>query len=365
MISMFDYRAGLNGLKPELHSALERVLESNCLVLGEETERFENEFAEWVGAKHCVAVSSGTVALFAALKCKGVGSGDEVITVSNTCVPTIAAIRQTGATPVFVDVCSDTLMLDVSQVESVITKETKAILPVHLWGNAVDLAPLRSISQRNSLALIEDCAQSTGTRYRGRHVGVEGAAGCFSFYPTKNLGAYGDGGAVITNDSDFADRLRRFRMYGCDKQGIAVEEGVNARINELQAAFLRVKLRRLDSCIERRRGAAEIYSRQLVSDSNIAIADDVDHSYHQFVIRTRRRSDVIYELDAAEIGWGIHYRMPVHKMSAYRNYSRSLPVTEEAATQILSLPVHEHLTHDEIRKVARIVGHALGASSHA
>lgn len=355
MIRMFDYRRALPELEHDLVESFRRVLHSDALILGPETEAFENEFAAWVGARYCLAVSSGTMALFVALRAVGAGSGDEVISVANTCPPTIAAIRLTGAVPVFVDVDPDTLMMDMTQVESAVTPRTRAVMPVHLWGSAVDLAGLDDIAKRHDLFVIEDCAQAAGTRFQGRQVGTFGSAGCFSFYPSKNLGGYGDGGAVVTNDPDLAATARKLRMYGYVDSPVSTIEGVNARINEVQSALLQVRLQGVDKVNARRRQIAAQYNQALSAVSIPRTPDRVHHAYHQFVVRCRDRAQVTARLDAAEIEWGIHYPTPVHQMPAYRPYSRDLPITEKAAGEILSLPVHEHLTDKEVSQVVTAI----------
>ncbi|MEM1154249.1 MAG: DegT/DnrJ/EryC1/StrS family aminotransferase [Pseudomonadota bacterium] len=351
MISIFDYRSGLATLEQSLHDALQRVLDSNRLVLGPETEAFEEELASWAGVRHCVAVTSGTAAIFVALRGLGVGSGDEVITVANTCPPTVSAIRLTGAIPVFVDVDPATLMMDMDLLETAITPRTRAIVPVHLWGNAVEMRTLCELANRAEIPVVEDCAQAAGTRIYDRQVGTYGSVGCFSFYPSKNLGGYGDGGAVITNDAALADVMRRLRMYGYDGSPVSTVEGVNARINELQAAFLRVKLPFLESWNARRRSVADRYRQALSRVVVPATTSGTTHCYHQFVVRCDDRADVVARLDAAEIGWGIHYERPVHRMPAFERFSRELPVTERAASEILSLPVHEYLSDDDVSSV--------------
>lgn len=352
MIPIFDYRRALPELEADLDAAFRRVLHSNALILGPETRRLERELAAWAGATDCVAVGSGTMALFLALRGLGVGPGDEVVTVANTCPPTVAAIRLTGATPVFVDVHPDSLMMDVGQVEAALTGRTRAVVPVHLWGSAADLDALGELTRRRGLALVEDCAQASGTRFRGRQVGTFGDAGCLSFYPSKNLGAYGDGGAILTDDPELAERLRRLRMYGyADGVPVSTIEGFNGRINEVQAALLRVKLPRLEGWNERRREIAGRYREELGGVTIPLCPPGVLHSHHQFVVRCADRRRVTERLGAAGVQWAIHYPTPVHLMPAYARFARPLPVTERAAGEILSIPVHEHLSDDEVSAV--------------
>ena len=357
MIKAFDYIKTFVSIENEITDAVRRVLYSGQLILGPETEAFEHEFASFVGAKHCIGVNSGTTALHLALMALGVGPGDEVITVSNTCVPTIAAIELCGATPVFVDVRDKDLMIDTDQISQAITKQTKCILPVHLWGQSVDIEQIQQIAQQEELLLVEDCAQAHGTLYRNQHVGTFGNAGCFSFYPTKNLGAYGDAGAIVTNDDKLADRLRRLRMYGFDNKNRSLEKGMNARISEIQAAILRVKLRLLPQWLHRRREIAARYYEE-IKHPQIKLPHrhaDRKHSFHQYVIRCQERDKVIDILKSHEIGFGIHYLVPVHRMPAYKRLcepSKSLPVTEKASSEILSLPIHEALSDEQVDKTA-------------
>lgn len=358
MVLSFDYLRSLPQLEEEAVAAFRRVLHSGRLILGPETEAFEHEFARYVGARECVAVTSGTMALYLGLRALEVGSGDEVITAPNTCSPTVAAIRMTGATPVFADVRDHDLMIDPQAVERAVTRKTRVILPVHLWGHAVQVERLLEISSDCSAALVEDCAQATGTTISDRHVGAFGALGCFSFYPTKNLGAYGEGGAVVTDDREVAVRLRRLRMYGYDKSGQSQIEGTNGRFSEIQAAILRIKLRLLPDWLERRRRAADFYRDNVVADGLRLPPVDPDSSasYHQFVIRCSDRDAVTRALEEQGIQSAVHYPVPLHKMPAYRTFAPppgGLAIAEGAASEILSLPVHEALEASELEEVAR------------
>lgn len=357
MIKPFDYLKSLSEIEGEVNRAIQRALHSGKLILGPETEAFEEEFAGFVGARHCVAVSSGTAALQLALMALGIGPGDRVITVSNTCAPTVAAIRLTGAVPVFVDVRESDLMMDPEGLEPLVGARTRCILPVHLWGQSAPLDGICAVARRHGIAVVEDCAQATGTKYRGRHVGTFGQLGCFSFYPTKNLGAYGDAGAIVTQDAELAARLKMIRMYGYDDRAISQIDGTNARIAEIQAAILRVKLRVLPAWLARRKTIADIYDQEIENPS-IGLPthdEDCEPSYHQYVIRCRDRQSVIEALNHSEIGFGIHYPTPVHLMPAFVSEDRSfdLPRTVRACDAVLSLPVHEAVRTDEARTVAR------------
>lgn len=363
MVKAFDYKSSLQEIKIEILEAVDTVLESGQLVLGPETTLFEKEFAEFVGVRHCIAVSSGTTALYLSLWACGVGQGDEVITVGNTCAPTAAAIRQVGARPVFVDVRESDLLIDPKRVEAAMTKDVRCILPVHLWGLAAPIEELRDIADRYNICLIEDCAQAHGTLVQGRQVGVFGRAGCFSFYPTKNLGAYGDAGAVVTNDDDLADRLRAMRVYGYDSNRVSQLDGMNARINEMQAAILRVKLRVFPKWLEKRLATAEFY-RDHIARSGAHVPQprsDSRSSYHQFVIRDPNRDYLAKYLKSQGVDVGIHYPVPLHHMPAFRKSDArgvSLPVTEQAANEILSLPCHEALSREDAEKVVDAVNSA-------
>ena len=358
-IQTFDYLRALPKIEKDIIAAVRRVLYSGSLILGPETEAFEKEFAEFVGARHCIGVSSGTTAIHLSLMALGMRQGDEVITVANTCAPTVAAIRLTGATPVFVDVREDDLMMNVDLVSESITARTKCILPVHLWGQSVNMELLQGIATQTGVSIVEDCSQAHGTLFHEQHVGTFGQTGCFSFYPTKNLGSFGDAGAVVTNDDDLADSLRQVRMYGYDTTGISIRDGMNARISEIQAAILRVKLPRLLESVRRRREIAASYDAGIHHPSIKLTTrnSDSQHSYHQYVIRCKRRAKVVSLLNANDISYGIHYPVPLHQMPAYRLFATGvqLPVTQLAADEILSLPVHPSLSGGEVDKVLSVV----------
>jgi aminotransferase EvaB len=356
MIKTFEYLRLFETLEQEIMEAVKKVLYSGHLILGPETKAFESEFADFVGAKHCIGVNSGTSALHLSLMGMGVGFGDEVITVANTCVPTISAIELSGATPVFIDVRDEDLMIDPEQITEVITERTKCILPVHLWGQSANMEHVLQIADQQGVFVVEDCAQAMGTMYRDQHVGTFGNTGCFSFYPTKNLAAYGDAGAIVTNDDELARRLRRMRMYGYDTTSSSVEKGMNARISEIQAAILRIKLRILPRLLNRRKEIALRYDDKIENDQIMLPYRHLEreHSFHQYVIRCKNREKVIGSLKNKEVRFGIHYPIPVHKMPAFKNnntFSNSLPITEKASDEILSLPIHETLYDEEVQTV--------------
>jgi dTDP-4-amino-4,6-dideoxygalactose transaminase len=359
-IAMFDYRQGLARIRAEIDQAIREVLDSGTLILGPRVRQFEENFARWLGTPgQAVAVGNGTDAIACALRALGIGPGDEVLTVANTAIPTVSAIRMAGATPVLVDVDPQTCLMDPALIEPRITSRTKALLPVHLFGNAAPLAPLLEIAARHGLKVVEDCAQSCGTRYQGRAAGTFGDVGCFSFYPTKNLGAYGDGGLCFTRDPVLAEALRQVRVYGCGETYSAEREGVNSRLDELQAAILDVKLRHLPAWLAERRRIAGWYDAYLSpSIARPRPAPGAEHSYHLYVILAEDRSRLIDALKAAQIGYGIHYPAPIHLMTAYRFLGYrpgDLPQTERLAGQVLSLPCYPEISEDAVRRVAEVV----------
>ena len=356
-IQIFDYLSTYEQIREEILAATDAVLKSGKLILGPQTSAFETEFARLVGAKCCIGVTSGTVALHLAMWATGLGPGDEVITVSNTCSPTISAICLCGARPIFVDVSPVDLLIDLVRIEQAITPRTRAIVSVHLWGHPTDMDGLQELAHRYNLTVIEDCAQSQGAYFKNRHTGVMGKVGCFSFYPTKNLGAYGDAGAIVTNDEQLADKIRLMRMYGYTRPNYSELEGMNARIAEIQAAILRVKMKYLSDWLKRRKEIAAYYLTEIDNPKLILphIYPERESAYHQFVIRCQDRNEVITELEKNGITYGIHYPTPVHLMPPYQKYAANLPVCEEAASQILSIPVHEALTDAEVEKVIKVL----------
>ena len=346
---LLDLRSQYQSLKPRIDAAVGRVFESGIFVLGPEVAAFEREFAAYCGVRHAIGVNSGTSALHLALLAVGVGSGDEVVTVPFTFVATAAAVLYTGARPVFVDVDPDTLTMDPDLVEAAITPRTKAIIPVHLYGQAAHMAPILAIAARYGIPVIEDAAQAHGAEYGGRRAGSLGTMGCFSFYPGKNLGAAGEGGAITTDDDQLARTIRRLRDWGAEEKYRHVMRGFNYRLEELQAAVLRVKLTELDNWTEARRTHARAYREAFdrVGVSVVAERSNGRHVYHVFAIRTPQRSAMIESLTAAGIGTGIHYPIPVHLQEAYRDLGDgvgSFPDAEAAAREVLSLPIYPELT---------------------
>jgi dTDP-4-amino-4,6-dideoxygalactose transaminase len=359
-VPFFDLRRQYEKLKAELDDAFRRVFEKGNFILGENVKSFEEEFANYSDAKFAVGVGSGTEALHLSLRACGVRPGDEVITVPNTAVPTISAISSSGARPVFVDITPDTYAINVEKIEEKITERTKVIMPVHLYGYPAEMGHVLKLANDHNLKVIEDACQAHGAKYNGKNVGTIGNMGCFSFYPTKNLGAYGDGGMVVTNDEGLYKRLVMLRNYGEVKKFISKIEGFNSRLDEIQAAFLRVKLRYLDEWNNRRRDIAKLY-RQLLKDSDIQLPHEkewAEHVYHLFVIRTNKRNALRHYLEERGIGTQIHYPIPVHQQDAYEKlgYRKGdLPVSEKNAEEILSIPIYPELTTGEVETVARCI----------
>ncbi|MFF5563815.1 DegT/DnrJ/EryC1/StrS family aminotransferase [Streptomyces sp. NPDC012623] len=362
---VWDYLAEYDAERQDILDAVETVFDSGQLVLGESLRGFETEFAAYHGVGHCVGVDNGTNAIKLGLQALGVGPGDEVITVSNTAAPTVVAIDSTGATPVFVDVRADDFLMDTGQVAAAITERTRCLLPVHLYGQCVDMAPLKELADRHGLAVLEDCAQAHGARQDGTLAGATGDAAAFSFYPTKVLGAYGDGGATLTSDQAVARRLRRLRYYGMDDRYYTLETPAhNSRLDEVQAEILRRKLRRLDTYVAGRRAVARRYADGLAG-TGLGLprtARGNEHVYYVYVVRHPRRDDIIERLKVYDIHLNISYPWPVHTMSgfAHLGYAEgSLPVTEALAGEIFSLPMYPSLSRDLQDKVIHSVREVL------
>ena len=359
-IPLVDLKAQHRSIKAELDAAIGSVLESGRFILGPEVQAFEREFGDYCGTRHAVGVNSGTSALHLALLAAGVGPGDEVIAPAFTFVATVAAIEYTGARAILVDVDPLTLTMDPARLEAAITPKTRALIPVHLYGQPADMDPILSIARAHGLVLVEDAAQAHGAEYRGRRVGSIGDMACFSFYPGKNLGAAGDGGALTTSNDEYAQAVRVLRDWGAPEKYLHVVKGFNFRLDEIQAAILRVKLRRLEAWTELRRRHARTYST-LLAGAAVArpvAARDVRHVYHIYAVRTHARDRVRSELHAAGVQAAIHYPIPVHLQPAYANlgYTRGdFPVAERAADEVLSLPMYPELTSRQIERVAGAV----------
>ncbi|MFA5911144.1 MAG: DegT/DnrJ/EryC1/StrS family aminotransferase [Vicinamibacterales bacterium] len=360
MIPFVDLRRQYQDLKADIDAAVGHVLETGQFVLGPEVEAFEREFAAACAADSGIAVNSGTSALHLALLAAGVGPGDEVITVPFTFVATTAAIGYTGARPVFVDIDPATFTMDVTLIEAAITSRTKAILPVHLYGHPADMDPIIAIAARHGLTVIEDACQAHGALYKGRPVGALGDAGCFSFYPGKNLGAYGEGGIVVTNRSDWTRDIRMLRDWGQDRKYHHVLKGYNYRMEGLQGAILRVKLRRLREWTDARRAHGAAYNR-LLAGSGVESPKEADyarHVFHVYAVRTTDRVSLERTLHAHGVSSGIHYPVPVHLQPAYADLgyrAGDFPESERAAAEVLSLPMFPELTATQIEQVAAAV----------
>lgn len=341
----------------EINEAIERVLKSGVYILGEEVASFEKEFAAFCEAKHCVALASGTDALLLSLKALGIKPGDEVITVAHTFVSTALTISQLGAKPVFADIDPATYTIDPKDVERKITKKTKAIIPVHLYGHPASMEALRALAQTHGLKIVEDACQAHGARYRGKRVGTLGDIAAFSFYPSKNLGGYGDGGAVVTDNGELAKKVRQYRTYGGIERDRYETDGINSRLDEVQAAVLRTKLARLERGNEKRRANAEQYRSHLdgIPITLPTVADGAESVYHQFVIRAKSRDELREYLRGKGIQTGVHYPTPVHLQPVYASKGHAageLPVTEEIVKEIVSLPMCPFITEEELTAVA-------------
>jgi dTDP-4-amino-4,6-dideoxygalactose transaminase len=358
MIPYVELKSQFKSIEEEVRAAIDEVLESSWYVLGAQVRAFEEEFAAYLGAKHTVGVASGTDAIQLALMACGVGPGDEVITVANTCVPTVCGISNSGADIALVDIRSNTLTMDPACLESAITSKTKAIVPVHLYGHPCDMDPILDIAKEHDLVVVEDCAQAHGTEYKGRRCGTLGHAAAFSFYPSKNLGAYGDGGAVVTQDTTLAEEVRKLRNYGEERRYFHSVKGINSRLDEMQAAILRVKLRHLDGWNEARRDRARIYDEKLTGlELSLPVqAPWAKHIYHLYVIRSPRRDALQAHLKEQGVGSLIHYPIPIHKQGAYPELGgQCFAETEKACSEVLSLPMFPELDLGDLERVADII----------
>lgn len=347
VVPFLDLKAGYCELKPELDEAIQRVMEGGRYVLGPELEAFESEFAEYTGTRHAVGLANGLEALVLALKALQVGAGDEVIVPANTYIATWLAVSSVGAKPVPVEPCAGSWNIDPERIEAALTSRTKALIPVHLYGQPADLDPILKISRKHDIRVLEDAAQAHGARYRGRRIGGHGDIAAWSFYPGKNLGCFGDGGAITTNDSELADRVRVLRNYGSRTKYQNEVKGHNSRLDEIQAAMLRVKLRRLDAWNERRTALAARYMSGLSNVREVAtpkVLAGVDPVWHLFVVEVTRRDWLRERLLDAGIESLIHYPVPPHRSGAYANDRDwgEFPITEWAARSLLSLPIGPH-----------------------
>ena len=356
-VPFVDLQVQYQVLADEIHEAIASVLARGDFILGQAVGLFEEEFAAYCEVRHAVGVGSGTAGLELALRALGIGQGDEVITAANTFIATVLAISYTGATPVLVDIDPDTYNLRSDAVEAAITRRTKALVPVHLYGQPADMDRLRAVADRYDLAIVEDACQAHGARYKGRRTGSLGDLAVFSFYPSKNLGAYGDGGIVVTNDAQVAYTLRMLRNYGQSRKYHHLTRGYNHRLDTLQAAILRVKLRHLDNWLAARRAHARQYNQRLASTPVATPVEPefAESVYHLYVIRAEARDQLAAHLRQHGIDTGIHYPIPIHRQPAYGDLGHaagSFPVTERYAEQILSLPMYAELSAEAIDYVA-------------
>lgn len=360
-VPFFDLKPQYHSIKNELNAAVQQVMDSGKFVLGEKVKSFEKEFAKFCRTDYAVGVANGTDALRLALLACGIGKGNEVITVPNTFIATTEAISQTGAKIVFVDIDPHTYNIDVSQIEEKINERTQAILPVHIFGQPVDMNPIMRMAKKYHLKIVEDSCQAHGAEYKGRKAGSIGDAGCFSFYPSKNLGAFGDGGMVTTDGNKISHTIRMLRDHGQIKKYEHLAEGYNSRLDEIQAAILGVKLKKLDGWNSLRRRNASIYDELLKDVDEIITpfkAEYAKHAYHLYVIRTNKRDKLREHLKSKGVGTGLHYPIPLHLQKAYGylGYKEGdFLVAEECAKQILSLPIFPELTREEIEKVVSAI----------
>jgi len=364
-VPFLDLRRHVASIRDDLDRALGSVLDGGQFVFGAPVEEFEDRFGSYCGGAYAVGVASGTEAITIALQALGVGEGDEVITAANTCVPTVAGIEASGARAVLADADDVTYTLDVPTLEALVTERTRAIVPVHLYGQCADLDPILELAHRHGLKVVEDAAQAVGAEYRGRRAGSVGDAAAFSFYPTKNLGALGDAGAVVTRDPETAERARLLRNYGEQSKYDSVRRGWNSRLDTMQAAILSAKLAHLEAWTERRREIAARYDAVLAETSLLTpvAAPGRRHVYHLYVVRTQERATLQERLQAEGVGTLIHYPRPVHKHPAYAGLAAPdgrLAMSERLSDEVLSLPLYAELTDDEVEVVADAVRRVSG-----
>jgi dTDP-4-amino-4,6-dideoxygalactose transaminase len=358
-IPLVDLNTLHNGIRSELDEAIKDVVDNSAFIMGERLKKFEEEFAAYCGAGHAVGASSGTTALVLAVAGLGIGDGEEVIIPSHTFIATAGAIMQCGAVPVLVDIDPETYNIDPEAIESAITPRTKAVMPVHLYGQCADLDPIMEVAGKRGIAVIEDACQAHGASYKDRRVGGIGAAGCFSFFPGKNLGAMGDGGMVTTNDGELADRMAMLSNHGSKQKYHHEIHGFNYRMDALQAAVLRVKLRYLDEWNKQRRELAKRYGEQLAGLPIVLPVERFDHVYHLYVIQSDERDTLLAFLHERGIGAGMHYPIPLHLQPCMKDGAKwrdgGLPVTERVASRVLSLPIYPGMTEEQQDRVIAAV----------
>lgn len=356
MIYFNDINSQYLKIKDEINNSIREVLESGWYVLGPQVQQFEKEFAAYIGSGYCVGVASGTEAIALALMALNISEGDEVITGNITAFPTIVGISQAGATPVVVDVFSETGLLDYSKIENKITSRTRAIVPVHLYGQSCDMTRIMQIAEKYNLSVIEDCAQSAGATYGNRKTGTIGACGAFSFYPTKNLGAFGDGGAVVTNNRETYEKLLMLRNYGQTSRYTHNEYGINSRLDEIQAAILRVKLRYLDQWNRSRLEAASFYQDHLKTVECLKRHDYGIPNYHLFVVKSKKRDQLLDYLKVNQVQALIHYPIPVNRQNAFKHQKDEiLEVSQTFADEILSIPLYADMNQSTLTKIVQTI----------
>jgi len=357
-IPLLDLYAQYLSIKDEVDAAIQRTIAQSAFIGGDELRMFETEFAAYCDVGSAVGVGNGTDAVYLALRALGIGPGDEVITVAHTFIATAEGISLTGARPVFVEINDDTMLMDPDAVEAAITSKTRAIVPVHLYGQPCDMDGIMEIANRHGLRVVEDAAQAHGARWRGRRVGSFGDLACFSFFPGKNLGAYGDAGAVVSQDEALAKRVRMLANHGRLDKYYHRMEGVNSRLDGLQAAILRIKLRNLDAWNAGRRRAARYYASALAdADARLPAVDArAEPAWHLYVVRVADRDDVLKELNARGMGAGVHYPVPLHRQPAYQHLNipeGALPITERTAASVLSVPMYPEMSSEQLAAVAQ------------
>jgi dTDP-4-amino-4,6-dideoxygalactose transaminase len=360
-VPFIDLRAQLGSIRGEVLRSFDQVMEQSAFAGGPFVETFERDFASFCGCAYATGVDSGTFALWCALRATGVSAGDEVITAANTFIATAEAITFAGATPVLVDVLDDTFNLDHRQLEKALSRRTKAIVPVHLYGQTADMEPILAFAREYGLAVIEDASQAHGATYRGRRAGTLGDAGCFSFYPSKNLGAFGEGGAVVTGDENLDQQAKMLRDHGQRGKYIHRIVGWNGRMDGLQGAVLSIKLKHLEEGNERRRRNAALYRELLVDLEQLQLPAEASygrHVYHVFAVRTSRRDALLERLRENDVGCAVHYPIPIHLQEAYQDlgYAEgSFPVAEACSRELLSLPMYPELAPEQIGRVAEVI----------
>lgn len=367
-IQMVDLQAQYEDIREEVRSAIENVLEEAAFIRGPDVAKFEGELSEWMGGHYAVGVGNGTDALQIAFMALGIGPGDEVITTPFTFIATAEAALLLGATPVWADIDPETFNIDPERIEEVITPRTKAIVPVHLFGQPADMTTIMELARRHDLRVVEDNAQSIGARVDGQSAGYIGDLGCLSFFPSKNLGAYGDGGAVLTNDPTLHERIRMIANHGSRKKYVNEIVGVNSRLDTLQAAILRVKLRRLETYISNRRNSAARYADALggIDDITLPVDTHGEHVYHQYTIRVRggrkQRDGLAAFLKERRVPTAIYYPIPLHKLPVFDGPAGSFPISERASDEVLSLPMHTEMTHPMIEQISDSIRSFFGAA---